>query len=206
MKPEKEKIIDNLVKETFAKLLSDVSDLTIEQVAPVVEIMEVVNVKRNTIIIDRREISGNFYFIYSGVVRVYFYKNERMIIERFESERGFFGGNFTRVNNGRSTHVYESLEDTILLKINYTDLDELCKRSHEIERAYRIILETFHYSYTNRIYAFKALTTEERYSEFMHSYGDIANRIPLKDVANYLDMTPETLSRIRSKYDKLNNK
>jgi CRP-like cAMP-binding protein len=36
----------------------------------------------------------------------------------------------------------------------------------------------------------------------MADYGDIANRVSLKDIANYLDMTSETISRIRAKVNK----
>jgi len=95
--------------------------------------------------------------------------------------------------------VYETIESTTMLKIKYSDLDDLCKRSHAVERAYRIMMEAFHNSYVERLYFFKSLNSEERYTAFSEQHSSILSRAPLKDIANYLGMTPETLSRIRAK-------
>lgn len=198
----KEKLTERKAKEQFGNMLSQVTEVSIDDLQPLLDITELVCFKKNHIIINEGDNSEHYYFIAKGIIRVYFYKNDKMIIERFEKENGLFGGNFTHISKQPSTHVYEALEDVTLLRFRYSDLDELCEQSHSVERTYRIMMEVFHAGYAQRLYSFKSLTSEERYHVFVEQYGDIANRVPLKDTANYLSMTPETLSRIRSKFDK----
>lgn len=202
MKKHTDDILEIQAKSTFKKTLSAVTNVEESQLDLLISKFELVTFKRNVEIIKEGEIAQHFYFIYKGIIKIFFYKNDKTIIDRFENEGAFFGGNFTHITNQPGTHIYESIDDCILLKIKYTDLEKLCTESHEIERLYRVSMEFFHSSQTQKVSKFKALTSEERYYELIDQHDNITNRVPLKDIANYLDMTPETLSRIRSKYDK----
>ena len=192
-------LLEQEAKVFLKKLLNEAVQIDEKKIDQLVNLFELVTIKKNQIIIEEGEIADSFYFIYSGIIKVYFYKNEKPVIERFEKEGGFFGGNFTHVTKIPGTHVYESIEDLILLKINYKELDKLCRASHDIERLYRINLELFHSNYVKRLTTLKSASTKVRYNEFVHEYSDIANRVSLKDIANFLDMTSETISRIRGK-------
>lgn len=155
--------------------------------------------KKNTLVIKENELVEHLYFIFSGVVRIYYYKDDKLIIERFEKEGGFFGGNYNHITKYPGVHIYESLEDLSVLKIKHSDLEMLCSKYHTLEHIYRKLFEAFHYSYVDKLYALKAATSEERYLDFINEYGDIVNRISLRNIASYLNMTAETVSRIRAK-------
>jgi CRP-like cAMP-binding protein len=196
--------LEQHAKEYLKKALLSTVEIDDTSIHSLLDLFEMVTCKKNQIIINEGEIADYFYFIYKGIVRVYYYKSDKIVIERFEKEGGFFGGNFTHLTKKPGVYIYESVEDAQLLKIKYTDLEELCNKSHQVERLYRVNMELFHVNYVHHLSLYKSLNTEERYAEFINNYGDVANRVSLKDVANYLEMTPETLSRIRAKFDKIN--
>jgi len=125
-----------------------------------------------------------------------------LIIDRFEKEGSLFGGNFSHTLQKPGNHYYDAIENVSLLRFKFSDLENLANKSHDMERLYRKSVELFHANYATRLSLFKSLNAKERYEEFIAQYGDVVNRVSLKDVANFLEMTPETLSRIRSKYDK----
>lgn len=198
--------LEQQAKACLRVILQSVAQIDENEMDKLMDLYELVSVKKNKIIIDKGEAPDYFYFIYKGIIRVYYHLNDKIVIERFEKENGFFGGNFSHLTNQKPISIYESVEDTCMLRMKYADLEEVLKTSHQIERLYRKYLEKFHVSYVQNVITYKSLNSEERYSEFINQFGDIANRVSLKDVANYLEMTPETLSRIRAKFDKLNKK
>jgi CRP-like cAMP-binding protein len=197
-----DKALETKAKQFLKKTLLASMKVEEKELDTLLSMFELVTFKKNHIIVDEGEIQKYFYFVYKGVIRIYFYKNNKLVIERFEKEGGFFGSNFSHITKKPGIHIYESLEDVVLLRIKYSDLNDLCKRSHQIERLYRINLELLYSNYINSFYTFASLNSEEKYHQFLTMYGDIMNRIPLKFIANYLGMTSETLSRIRAKYDK----
>ncbi|HQV77327.1 MAG TPA: Crp/Fnr family transcriptional regulator [Chitinophagales bacterium] len=196
-------LLEQNAKSNLIDRFSANVNLSPEEIQKVNANIQFQKIKKNQLISSGvNEPETYYYFIYSGVVKIYYYKNDQMIVERFEKENGVFGGNFTNLFNHDEYYNYEAVENVVLIKLKYTDLISLCKQYHAIESLYRVMLESFISVYLKRLTTVKSLTAEERYSQFIEINGDLMNRVNLKDVANYLDMTPETLSRIRSKYDK----
>lgn len=186
-------------KNQLKELILSIHQVNLTDLNILLQFGEYTTFKKNTKIIEEGEISEYFYFIYKGLVKVYYYKNDRLIIDRFEKEGSLFGGNFSHTLQKPGNHYYDAIENVSLLRFKFSDLENLANKSHDMERLYRKSVELFHANYATRLSLFKSLNAKERYEEFIAQYGDVVNRVSLKDVANFLEMTPETLSRIRSK-------
>ncbi len=194
-----DKDIETTAKELLITKFNSITKIEESAIKELIGMFNFETHKKNTVIIKEHQPIEYLYFIYSGIIRIYFYKNDKLVIERFVKEGGFFGGNYDHLSKYPGVHNYESLENLAIIKIKHSDFEDLFLKYHSIESLYRKLLEVFHFAYVDRLYALKAATSEERYLDFVKEYGDIMNRISLKNVANYLSMTSETVSRIRAK-------
>ena len=201
------KIHDLEPKEYLTEIIKStkrpVSDKNIQKILGA---FESVVFEKNTQIIKQGDVATHLYFISKGIIRVYYHKSGKELIDWFAEEGCFFGNLYSHILKKPGLDIYESIEDVELLRIKYSELENLYKGSHEIEAIARIFMEQYYVRYIERAHYLKGLLSDEKYYAFLKSYERCVNRIPLKYVANYLGITSETLSRIRSKYDKKNKK
>jgi CRP-like cAMP-binding protein len=98
----------------------------------------------------------------------------------------------------KPSKVYiEAIEPTSVLQINHEDLLELYINYHKFDRNFRIIIEQKYIELQNRVLQNISATAEERYRYFMKQYPGLASRLPNTQIASYLGITPEFLSKIR---------
>lgn len=97
-----------------------------------------------------------------------------------------------------SAYALEALSDGCILAIEYESLSTLMHRHRELERwAFRLVLHALK-GRSKRERDLLTLTAHERYERLLHESPQIIRLAPLKHVASYLGMTPETLSRVRA--------
>ncbi len=83
--------------------------------------------------------------------------------------------------------------------MKYEDVEELCSKIHSLSEYFRLFTErSMAHSYKRTISNISK-TSEERYWEYVNKYPQIANRVPQYVLASYLGISPESISRIRSK-------
>jgi CRP-like cAMP-binding protein len=98
-----------------------------------------------------------------------------------------------------ATQHVEALEESEVLQIEKNDLEKLYVEIPKFDRFMRILLQNAFVANQQRILASISQTAEEQYLGFIKKYPTLEQRIAQHQVASYLGITPETISRIRKK-------
>ncbi|GGC68500.1 hypothetical protein GCM10011387_22390 [Pedobacter quisquiliarum] len=91
----------------------------------------------------------------------------------------------------------EAIEPAVILQIKHDDLLDLYIGYHRFDRHFRVIVETKYIELQNRVLQNISVTAEQRYLNFLDQFPELANRLPNTQIASYLGITPEFLSKIR---------
>jgi CRP-like cAMP-binding protein len=100
----------------------------------------------------------------------------------------------------------QALEDSQIVTLSYRAIQQVYNDEfigRKMERFGRLIAEQYLICYEDRVNAFVTQTPEERYSKLIETGGDVLQRIPQHYIANFLGITPVSLSRIRRRIMKI---
>ncbi len=141
--------------------------------------------------------------IISGSMRHYYTKNDEEKTTYFYFEHALVSAYISCITGAPSALSIEALTDTRLIVFPYARLKEAYKTSIVWERFGRLIAEWAMTGLEERMVALLTQSPEERYIALLNSAKTkILERIPQQHIANYLGITPVSLSRIRSRIHK----
>lgn len=139
-------------------------------------------------------------FIISGQMRHYYTKNGDERTTYFYFENHFTGPYLSCISGKPSALSIQALADTNLIVFPYSALVHLFQTSHRWERFGRLLAEYLATGLEERMAGLLMQNPEERYLELLQgNKRKIIERIPQHFIANYLGITPESLSRIRKR-------
>jgi CRP-like cAMP-binding protein len=99
----------------------------------------------------------------------------------------------------------DALEDTVVLQITREDLISLYLKAPKFDRIFRVLIENSYARLQERLLQNISSTAEERYQTFLEIYPHLVNRLPQLQIASFLGITPEFLSRLRNRRTKSKN-
>jgi CRP-like cAMP-binding protein len=139
-------------------------------------------------------------FILTGSVRYYHLKDGQDITGYFSFENEFLSS-YKSYLTGQPGYVYiQALEDTKMITFTRKDMDQMLANpmlAYKMERFGRLIAEHYLCCYDDRVTSFVTQTPEERYLQLLSTGKEILQRMPQHYIANFLGITPVSLSRIR---------
>ena len=101
-------------------------------------------------------------------------------------------------HSGKPSRLYiEAIEPSVILQIDATNLIFLYHNHPKFDRIFRVIAENNFIELQNRVLQNISSTGDERYQAFLEQYPNLANRLPNTQIASYIGITPEFLSKIR---------
>jgi len=139
-------------------------------------------------------------FIASGAVRYFHIKDGQDITGYFSFENEFVSSYKSYLTGQPGFTYIQALEDTKLITFTRKDMDQMLANpmlAYKIERFGRLVAEQYLCCYEDRMASFITQTPEERYMHLLNTGREILQRMPQHYIANYLGITPVSLSRIR---------
>jgi CRP-like cAMP-binding protein len=138
------------------------------------------------------------YFVNKGCLRTYFCGRDGLEHNvQFSPEDWWTGDMYSLLQRKPARFNVVALEDSELLSIFQDDLDALYIRIPKFERYFRHLLQNAFVALQERILSSMSETASERYLHFRKKYPHLDKRIPQHQIASYLGITPESLSRVR---------
>ena len=140
----------------------------------------------------------NIYWVVKGLVRQYYYKNKKEVTEYMAAENTIVMSIESLFKEKPSMQVIQALEPTIICSLPKAELEAVAMRSVNIQILYRKILEESLIISQQRADMLRFESAQDRYQKLVKSAPQLVLRAPLVYIASYLQMTPETLSRVRT--------
>ncbi|MGG5506508.1 MULTISPECIES: Crp/Fnr family transcriptional regulator [unclassified Myroides] len=139
------------------------------------------------------------YLIKKGIVRVFVTTEDKEITFEFAREKDILSASFGYFYQSISDESFELLEDTILYQIDLVAMKKLFQESLEICNWARQITELNAIQTQRQLIDVLVLTPEDRYLHLMEHDKALFQRVPLKQIASFIGISPISLSRIRAR-------
>ncbi|MDH6359092.1 Crp/Fnr family transcriptional regulator [Parabacteroides sp. PF5-9] len=183
--------------EIARKISSRHNTLSPESLQKLAELLTPVRLKKGEMLLNQGEILRYLVYVDSGLLRQFYYKKGKDVTEHFGCEgtlvmciHSLFGEQPTEL-------MIEAIEPTLVYNIDYKGLIGLMNNS-DIALMYRLMLENGLKESQNKADSWRFETARERYDRFIRDYPQAARLASINDIASYLLMAPESLSRVRS--------
>lgn len=182
----------------FRTALQEIAPLSERSLNDILDICYIKVYKRNEFVLPYQAVCEGFYFVSRGLLRIYYYKQEKEISEWFAFEHTFCFSIISYFHQSPSSLIIQCIEDCEIIVLPKDGLDRLRNANFEIANfAYHIIAASLVIS-QHRVASLQFETALQRYESLFRDHKNMIQRIPLQYIASYLGVSAETLSRIRA--------
>ena len=185
-------------RDVARELARRYSTMTHDELDGLESILRPMKFAKNETILNEGETCENIYWVAKGLVRQFYYKNGKELTEHMAVENSIIMCIESLFKEEPTRLQIMALEPTVVYAMPRKLLEQVAMKSVNIQILYRKILEES--LIDSQIYAdmLRFETAQDRYAKFVKLQPQLVLRAPLVYIANLLQMTPETLSRVRT--------
>ena len=161
---------------------------------------EIHQYKAKTILLNAGEICKTSYFVNSGVLRS-FNINDNIVehVLSFACSGWWISDMYSLLSQKPGNLFIQVLEDAEVVSLSKENQEILFQEIPKLERFFRILTENSLVAHQERLMDNLSLSAEERFEKFSKKYPDLMQKVPQKQIASYLGVTPEFFSKMKSK-------
>lgn len=169
-----------------------------EQLHQLAEILTCKKYKKGERILDEGDVCRSMLYIEKGLTRQFYFKYDKDLTEHIAYEGGVVICLESYLKEEPTRLMIETLEPTVVWEIPKDRLEMLAQEDASIGAWYRRIFELSLIESQVKADTLRFEPAHERYNKLLQLHPEILKRAPLVYIASLLQMTPETLSRVRS--------
>ena len=180
--------------------ISKITPLTDREKEFILSKTEVKEYKAKTLLHSAGEICKHSYFVNSGIVRS-FNINDHIVehVLHFACEGWWIGDMYSLLSQKPGNLFIEVLEDAEVVVLSKENQEILYHEIPKLERFFRILMEKSLVAHQERLMDNLSLSAEERFEKFCNRYPGLILKVPQKQIASYIGVTPEFFSKMKSK-------
>lgn len=178
---------------------SKIMPLSTEEIKAIVDSMHIETFKKGTILLKEGQISVESYFVLQGCVRQYYLVEGEEKTSNFFTEEQWAISINSFTNKAPADHYFACCEDTTLVVGTEEKAMDLYQRFPKFESISRQVMERIFGEQQALMATYLTDTPEQRYLKLMQNRPDLFQRIPQYQLASYIGVKPESLSRIRKR-------
>jgi CRP/FNR family transcriptional regulator, anaerobic regulatory protein len=165
----------------------------------IVAITEIHDYPKKAILLKEGQTANHACFVIKGLARAYYTSGDKEITRLFMDE-GYIITSWLSFYNREPAHeTIEILEDATLALMHHDDLERIYTEFPEFNILGRKVTGYFFFLSEQRSLMLRKHTAEEKYLFFTERHPTLFQRISQKQIATFLGMNEETLSRVRAK-------
>lgn len=188
----------NTTRDIARELARKYSTMTHDELDILESILVPMKFRKGESILIEGEVCKNIYYLDQGLIRQYYHKNDKVVTEHLGVDHSIFMCIESLFREEPTRLQVEALETSYIYAIPKVALERVALHNVNIQMLYRKILEES--LIISQVHAdlVRFESAQSRYEKMMKLSPEVVRRAPLNHVANYLQMTPETLSRVRA--------
>ena len=185
-----------LIIQNIEKIIS----LTDEEKELILSKIELNHYKAKTVLLNAGEVAKYSYFVKSGIIRS-FNINDNIVehVLQFACEDWWIGDMYSLISQKPGNLFIEVNEDAEVALLSKENQEELYHKIPKLERFFRILTENSLVAHQERLMDNLSLTAEERFEKFCTKYPSLIQKVPQKQIASYIGVTPEFFSKMKAK-------
>lgn len=188
-------------KEQLAAYFRRYGKIQISDIDYFFTLMQIKEFSKSEFILEAGKTCKHHYFISKGLTRTFYIDhNGTEKITQFAIENWWLTNWDSYKNETPSTSYIQTLEKSIVLQIEKSELEKAFSTIPALERIFRKITENWLIAIQRRSEFYLNLDSKGRYEKFIATLPDFNQRVPQYMIASYLEITPQHLSTIRAKY------
>jgi len=170
---------------------------TEEEFSRLKQLLKTRHCRKKEVLVHPGETGHYLYFVDSGLLHQYFLKGKEVVTTDVISEGTITGAVVSFLSDQPSHYYLETLEPTVLLALSKENLERLYQEDRKWQRLGRILISYFLIRQERHNLDMVRYTVRERFVHFAEEYSGLMKRVPQKRLASYLNIEPETFTRLK---------